>query len=319
MQGLSQNTTIVLISLFCIHSENDSDSDDYGDDDHDGNDGNVDDNDVDVEDDYGEGARVIAKRSRHSAFDPSAKKGSSVKAGQFQGAYKDEKFFMGYTPDKGGNKAEIDGLRVRGTVSGERDVILDIMGDEGKTGVHHKRVWDRRKKRYVGIHEADPKHSALFDSGGARQLVNEAGKQISKKEAEKKRGKLYQEWSKKTRTHIPVTGELEAPETGERYSNLSRKSQWKNNDKRKELANVAAAPVEARDERGVKKYLQKKEQEKWKNMPQKEREKRMKQKTTGVAKTAGKKAPGGAKKGPTGKGGKNKASLKKRNVKGKKK
>jgi hypothetical protein len=151
-----------------------------------------------------------------------------VRVGSFGGAFKDTKFFLNYTPDVTANRAEIDGLKVKDTMGGERDVILDLLGDDEKAMTQSGRmVWDRRKKKYVGFNEADDKHTSVKSTTSTRQLVNEAGKRLSKKDADKNRGKIYEDWAKKTKQFIPVAGELENPETADKYKSLQRRSKWK--------------------------------------------------------------------------------------------
>lgn len=50
---------------------------------------------------------------------------------------------------------------------------------------------------------------------------------MSKKDADKNRGKIYEDWAKKTKQFIPVAGELENPETADKYKSLQRRSGWK--------------------------------------------------------------------------------------------
>ncbi len=199
-----------------------------------------------------------------------------VRVGAFGGAYKDPKFFLNYTPDPSINRAEIDGLKVKETMGGERDVILDLMGDDEKAMTQAGRmVWDRRRKKYVGYNEASDKHTSVKSTTSTRQLVNEAGKKLTKKESDKTRGKMYEDWAKKTKSSIPVAGEQENPETGERYKSLQRRSKWKAAPELK--IEAAEAPQarrkgkgkgkgEARDAGAVKKHFQQKERNKFKNL-----------------------------------------------------
>ena len=165
-------------------------------------------------------------------------------------------------------------------------------------------VWDRRKKKYVGFNEASEKHSAVDKRSGTKQLVNEAGKKITKKEMEQKRGKVYEEWSKKNKMSIPVSGEQEAPETARKYEESKKAGRgrwaWKNKvDAPSEATGVVDS--QTRNPEQLKKYLKKKQQEKWKNMPKAERLKKQARKNqpNNVPSSRAKSKPG---KGKPGKG-----------------
>ncbi len=200
-------------------SDDGDEVDDEGDDDDDGED--------EIVSGGGTSAGVSAA-SAHGELNRAPATSGKVRVGEFGGAFKDPKFFLSYTPDASANRAEIDGLKVKDTMGGERDVILDLMGDDEKAMTQSGRmVWDRRKKKYVGFNEADDKHSSVKSTTSTRQLVNEAGKRLTKKDADKKRGKMYEEWAKKTKQYIPVAGELENPETADKYKSLQRRSGWK--------------------------------------------------------------------------------------------
>jgi ATP-dependent RNA helicase DDX54/DBP10 len=274
------------------------------------------DDEVDADDDSGggdddEGGARPTGTSASAGFGGKKRKapGSTgkVRVGSFGGAYKDPKFFLSYTPDASINRAEIDGLKVKETMGGERDVILDLMGDDDKALTQSARmVWDRRRKKYVGLNEASDKHTSIKSTTSTRQLVNEAGKKLTKKDSDKKRGKLYEDWAKKTKTSIPMAGEQENPDTAERYKSLQRRSKWKATPEPK--GEVEEDPRgqrrggkgkggggNVRDESAVKKHLQQQAKNKFKNQPKAAKKGARKGKAGGGGGGGGKGKPGGGK------------------------
>ena len=113
--------------------------------------------------------------------------------------YKDDKFFIPFYPS---DKEAEDGYSINSKPHQEdksaRDYIMDMLPDEAQDILEKRRytkVWDRKKKKFIGVNESTP----------SLKLKNESGKLIKKTDKDKS----FAEWQKKTKQMIPVVCQLE--------------------------------------------------------------------------------------------------------------
>lgn len=141
-----------------------------------------------------------SKSAKRKQYKPSIAAAKKKKVSTKESSFKDGDFFLDYTPKE--RKVE-DGYDVREKKLNRNveDIIMSILPDDGEDimkSKSHRKVWDRKRKKYIQIDKPEdaPKHI---------KVKNEAGASISKKYVPR----LYQQWQQKTNLSIPRTGAQE--------------------------------------------------------------------------------------------------------------
>eukprot|EP01118_Nematostelium_gracile_P020190 TRINITY_DN9717_c0_g1_i1.p1 TRINITY_DN9717_c0_g1~~TRINITY_DN9717_c0_g1_i1.p1 ORF type:complete len:302 (+),score=94.50 TRINITY_DN9717_c0_g1_i1:128-907(+) len=125
-------------------------------------------------------------------------------------SFKDPNFYLEPTPQNVHSEA---GLSINaGETLNSKDVVMDLMGDDTSTIKNDRlvRKWDRKKKKFVMV-------KGGVDVNDKKSMKNESGQKI--KEADK--GKIYENWTRRTHMSIPKVGDIEDKSTSHSAKNLN--------------------------------------------------------------------------------------------------